>query len=155
VGDEYDKAEAEYWATFPAISITRGGIQYKTKENEQMKTTDELMKERDELMQRAQKLDDAIINRHNYGDDPFRNGDILKIMMTYEGSRGSYTYACVKARGRFYLTGKVQAKMVRTFLGENVSYDDVSAGWTWEHFVAWLAVGDASVWRVSKLEKVL
>lgn len=116
-----------------------------------MKTMAELEREREAKQRELDELDRRINTRTAYGDDPFRNGDILKIMMTYPSGGGSYTYACVKARGRFYLTGRVQAK--RTFIGPD--FTDIENGWTWEHFVAWLAAGDASVWRVSKLEKVL
>ena len=120
-----------------------------------MKTMADLEREREAKQRELNELDRRINTRTAYGDDPFRNGDILKIMMTYPSGGGSYTYAAVKARGRYFLTGRVQGK--RAFVGlEDYSDDsDVENGWTWEHFVAWLAIGDASVWRVSKLEKVL
>ena len=122
-----------------------------------MKTMAELEREREAKQRELDELDRRISSRVSYGDDPFRNGDILKIMMTYPPSsksitQGSYTYVAIKVANRFYLTGKVQ----RTILNQEMSEIDARRmGWMWEHFVAWLAAGDASVWRVSKLEKVL
>jgi hypothetical protein len=112
----------------------------------------ELERERETKQRELDELDRRINTRTAYGDDPFRNGDILKVMMTYPSGGGSYTYVALKAAGRFYLTGKIQ----RTILNQEMSETDARRmGWTWEQLVAWLAAGDASVWRVSKLEKVL
>lgn len=134
------------------FSINRGGIRFPTQdEGIRMKTNEQLLTEANRLREEAERLETIAEQRNDYGADPFKNGTVLKIDMKYRTGRQSYTYGAIKIAGRFYLTGKVQAKP--TFLGED--HSDVARGWTWENFVAWLAQGDATVWKAGKLEQVL
>lgn len=127
-----------------------------TTKEKNMKTNEQLMAERDALLLKAAELEKRVTQRETYGEDPFKNGDMLKIMITYGTSDVSYTYAGIKIRNRFYLSGKVQSQ--RTFLNPRGVADDstppLNVGWTYDHLVAWLAAGDASVWIVEKLKKV-
>lgn len=143
--------EHDYYDYFPEIAVRRGGIQYPTRGTQVIKTKEELTKERERLAAELTRVEEKIDSRNRYGDDPFKNGDMLKIMMTFPTGGGSYTYAAVKARGRYYLTGRVQT--TRTFLGE----DDTAVrnGWSYEQFISWLASSeDARVWRVKAIERI-
>jgi len=137
---------------FPEFSVRRGGIQYGTRGSKvTIKTKDELTRERDRLTAELLRIDEKIQSRERYGEDPFKNGDILKIQITFTGGGGSYTYVAVKARGRYFMSGRAQ--QVRTFLG---THDEPTpAGWTYTQLVSWLASAeDASVWRVKNVERV-
>lgn len=118
-----------------------------------MRTREQLEREREARQRELDELDRRIAARDGYGDDPFKNGDIIKVIMTYPPTDAkAYTYAVVKAAGLFYLTGRVQRTSLNAELSE---IDGRRTGWKWDQFVAWLAAGDASVWRASKLERIL
>jgi hypothetical protein len=150
----YGDAEESYdfVRDFPTFSVRRGGIRHETKGSTMpVKTKDELARERDRLAAELAQVDERIKSRDRFGHDPFLNGDMLKIQITFPGGGGTYTYAAVKARGRYFLTGRIQS--TRTFLGADDTA--VTRGWTYDQFVAWLAsADDARVWRVAKVERI-
>jgi len=112
-----------------------------------IKTKDELTKERERLAAELARVEEKLESRDRFGEDPFKNGDMLKIMITFPSGSGSYTYAAVKARGRYFLSGRIQ----RT----DVFGTDQVAGWTYDKLVSWLAsADDARVWRVKHMERV-
>jgi len=188
MGDEYDRAEAEYWSgdygiprshyeLMPSISINRGGIQFplqttsptvsgaldivKTfetsypsfhewaiaKENP-VRATEDILAEAKAMRAEADRLERIASEREKYGVDPFKNGTVLKVDMRYRTGNRSYSYAVIKAGNRYYLSGRMSGDTI-TAAGE------VSRGMTWDNFVAWLAQGDATVWRARQLERVL
>lgn len=150
-----------YGILTPEIQTTRGGIQFPTYEspvlhvtkgNDKMRTSEDLLSEAENLRLQAERLEQIADQRAKYGDDPFKNGAVLKIDMKYreEGrARGrSYSYSVIKTAGRFWLSGRLIPQNGVTAVSPNT-------GWTWEQFVAWLAQGDATVWRAKGLEQVL
>lgn len=110
-----------------------------------MKTSEELISEAENLRLQAARLEEIAEQRAKYGEDPFKNGTVLIIDMKYRGSRRSFKYAALKIGGGYFLTGKVGAG--HTHPGAD--------GMTWTNLVAWLAQGDATVWRAKSLEQVL
>lgn len=112
-----------------------------------MKTNEQLLTEAEQLREQALHLERVAAEREKYGTDPFKNGTVLKVDMKYRTGNRSYAYAVIKIAGRFYLSGKMGAQPddLRSAVG----------GMTWENFVAWLAQGDATVWRAKSLEQVL
>ena len=127
------------------------------KGQDQMQTIEQLQAKAQAAREEAERFEAAIAARAAYGEkDPFKNGTIFKVEMRYRTSKATYTYAVIKIAGRYWLTGKVQ--QARTFLGvvEDASeLEGKRVGWTWDNFVAWLAQGDATVWRAKELEQVL
>jgi hypothetical protein len=130
--------------------LPRDGIQFPMAERiaremeTSMRTNEDIMAEAQALRDKAEQLERITEERDKYGEDPFKNGTILKVEMRYRtGSRRSFAYAVIKVAGRFYLSGKMGG----------TSHDQV--GYSWENFVAWLAQGDATVWRAKQLEQVL
>lgn len=121
----------------------------KLKEYAEMKQNEDILAEAQKLRDQAEELERRVAQREKYGADPFKNGEILKVEMKYRGTRITYTYAVVKTAGRFWLTGKLMGREAIE------SGSPVTSGWTWDHFVAWLAQADASVWRAERLSKVL
>jgi hypothetical protein len=150
--DGYDDGHYDFVRDFPAFSVRRGGIQFKTRGPEvTVKTKDELMRERDRIAAELLNIEAKLDSRERYGEDPFHNGDMLKIQISFPGGGGTYTYAAVRARSKFYLTGRIQS--TRTFLGSDDTA--VTRGWTYDQLVSWLATAeDARVWRVAKVERV-
>jgi len=137
----------------PEIQVNRGGIRWPTQdEGEMMRTSQDLITEAENLRQQAERLEAIAEQRAKYGEDPFKNGTVLKVDMKYRTGNRSYAYAVIKVGGRFYLSGRMSA------IGTGSSMpatSDASRGLTWENFVAWLAQGDATVWRARSLEQVL
>lgn len=122
---------------YPAFTEYAKGVQ--------MQNDQDLLTQAEELRDQAAKLERIVAEREKYGDDPFKNGTILKVEMRYRtGSRRSFTYGVVKVGGKFYLSGK---------LGQPTSVAQ-GLGWTWEQFVAWLSQGDATVWQAKSLVQV-
>jgi hypothetical protein len=174
MGDEYDYAEAAYWQeqTENAIaksqlSINRDGIQWASdsptvdeaqqlvsKFNEafprvkeranKMRTKEQLLADAKAKRDEADQLERIATERDKYGTDPFKNGTMLRVDMKYRTGNRSYAYAVIKVAGRFYLSGRMGA-----------TTHDANSGMTWDNFVAWLAQGDATVWRAKQLEQVL
>lgn len=136
----------------PNISIKRGGIQFPTQEERQrMRTSEDLITEAENLRQQAERLEEIASQRSKYGEDPFKNGTVLKIDMKYRTGTRSYAYAVIKVGGHFYLSGRMS-----TAAGADaVATGDAARGFTWEQFVAWLAQGDATVWQAKSLTQVL
>lgn len=131
------------------ISVRRGGIQWPTEdERQKMKTNNELLSEAENLRLQAERLEQIAAQREKYGDDPFKNGAVLKVDMKYRDTHRTYAYGVVKTAGRFWLSGRLIPQT-------GVTAVPINAGWTWEQFVAWLAQGDATVWRARGLEQVL
>ena len=122
-----------------------------------MQTVADLEAKREAALAEAQRLEEAIKAREAYGDkDPFKNGVVLKVEMRYPPSRTTYTYAVIKIAGRFWLSGRMQVTAGGGIAnGTVVELDGKRNGWTWDNFVAWLAHGDATVWRATGLEQVL
>jgi hypothetical protein len=194
MGDEYEAAEAAYWenqeqyeadaelhrmygasiprdhySLMPAISITRGGIQWpistaspavtgtihqstgwtthnKTEEMH-VQNDQDILTQAEELRAEAERLERIVAEREKYGEDPFKNGTVLKVEMRYRtGSRRSFAYGVVKVGGKFYLTGKL--------VNARTTGSDTASGFTWEQFVAWLSQGDATVWQAKSLQQV-
>jgi hypothetical protein len=117
-----------------------------TRRNEEVaKTKTDLERERDALQEQIANVELKIASREKFGPDPFKNGDILKIMMTFQHSTTvTYTYAAIKIRNRFWLSGKMGASTA----SQN--------GWTYDALVAWFASADqVSVWKMSRAEQVL
>lgn len=154
INDDYESfVEAEYLQdAYQALSIQRGGIQFPT-ENERttMKTNEQLLTEAEQLREQALHLERVAAERENYGADPFKNGTVLKVDMKYRSGNRSYAYAVIKIGGRFYLSGR----MGTGSNGSITSDGRAASGMTWDNFVAWLAQGDATVWRAKGLEQVL
>lgn len=160
-----------YGILMPEIQTTRSGIQFPTTDEakdlvkkfdetfprikeigQKMRQTDDLLAEAENLRLQAERLERIADQRQKYGDDPFKNGVVLKIDMRYRETstaRGrSYSYSVIKTAGRFWLSGRLIPQNGATAVSPNT-------GWTWEQFVAWLAQGDATVWRAKGLEQVL
>lgn len=118
-----------------------------TRRNEAMpaKTKTDLERERAALQDQLAAVETKIASREKFGPDPFKNGDILKIMITFRhNTTVTYTYAAIKIRNRFYLSGR----MGKTTAEAN--------GWTYDALVAWFAAADQiSVWKMSRAEQVL
>lgn len=147
----YDEVTDTFYATGRSFLNPRGTAVART-ERATMQTIDELTAKRDAALAEADKLQAAIKTRESYGTtDVFKNGTLLKVEMRYPPAKTTYTYAVIKVAGRYWLTGKMQQKNGVV----TVPTDGKTAGWTWENFVAWLAQGDATVWRVTDLEQVL
>lgn len=181
MGDEYDRAEDEYWALgyaqnaprggaqvrlettshgvtggyfdwsdvntlMPEMSITRGGIQFPQRENDDMRSNEDILAEAEAMRLEAERLERMVTEREKYGADPFKNGTVLKVDMRYRTGNRSYAYAVIKIAGKFYLSGRI---------GSNMSVDTKTGGMTWENFVAWLSQGDATVWQAGGLKQVL
>src|SRR6185436_2978275 len=120
-----------------------------------MQTKEQLQAKAQAAREEAEKYEAAIAAREAYGDkDPFKNGTIFKVEMRYRGNRATYTYAVIKIAGRYWLTGRVQQPATFTD-GAASELEGKRTGWTWDNFVAWLAQGDATVWRAKELEQVL
>lgn len=117
-----------------------------TKEGKHMRSTQDLLTEAEELRDQAAKLEKIAAEREKYGEDPFKNGTVLKVEMKYRTSPRSFTYGVVKGGGKFYLTGKL--------VNARTTGSDTAAGFTWEQFVAWLSQGDATVWQAKNLQQV-
>jgi hypothetical protein len=147
------------------FKMTRGGIQFPTREEashlvekfnetfprvkemgQRMRTTEEILAEAEEHRLQAERLEQIAEQRAKYGEDPFKNGTVLKIEMKYRTGRMSYTYGVIKIGGKFYFSGK---------MGNAAEEGQRATGKTWEQFVAWLSQGDATVWRARSLEQVL
>lgn len=149
-----DTSSVPTWMTFhdddfSAHRARRAHPRIKQKEDEKMKTINELTAERDEALAKANEIAAVIEQREKMGTDPFKNGAILKVEMRYPPSRTTYTYAVIKVAGRFWLTGKMQQRD-----GVLAELDGKRNGWSWENFIAWLAQGDASVWQAQNLEQI-
>lgn len=152
------------YSLMPALSINRGGIQFSaaspsvtgagqhfvdtatTKGSNDMRNTQDLLTEAEELRDQAAQLEKIAAEREKYGEDPFKNGTVLKVDMKYRTSVRSFAYGVVKVGGKFYLTGKL--------VNANTNGSDVARGFTWEQFVAWLSQGDATVWQAKNLQQV-
>lgn len=117
-----------------------------TKEGKHMRNTQDLLTEAEELRDQAAQLEKIARERDKYGDDPFKNGTVLKVDMKYRTSPRSFAYGVVKVGGKFYLTGKL--------VNAHTTGSDTAAGFTWEQFVAWLSQGDATVWQAKSLQQV-
>lgn len=118
------------------------------RETNDMQTKEQLEAKRNAAVAEAERLTEAIMAREKYGvKDPFKNGTVLKVEMRYSSSNVTYTYGVIKVASRYWLSGKVQQGIAEL--------EGRRAGWTWENFVAWLAAGDATVWRATGLEQVL
>jgi len=122
-----------------------------------MQTKEQLQAKAQAAREEAERYEAALAAREVYGDkDLFKNGTIFKVEMRYRSSKATYTYAVIKIAGRYWLTGKVQAgDWIAAGQGEALQLEGRRSGWTWENFVAWLAQGDATVWRAKELEQVL
>jgi hypothetical protein len=158
---------AEMINAVPNLSIPRGGIQFPTTQElakdldekfnemfsqvkemgQKMKSSQELISEAENLRQQAERLEQIAEQRAKYGEDPFKNGTVFKVDMKYRDSNRSYAYAVIKVGGKFYLSGRMS--------GPSTIGGGTANGYTWENFVAWLAQGDATVWRARQLEQVL
>lgn len=117
-----------------------------TKEGKHMRNTQDLLTEAEELRDQAARLEKIAAERDKYGEDPFKNGTVLKVDMKYRTSPRSFAYGVVKVGGKFYLTGKL--------VNAHTTGSDTAAGFTWEQFVAWLSQGDATVWQAKNLQQV-
>lgn len=117
-----------------------------TKEGKHMRNTQDLLNEAEELRDQAAQLEKIAAERDKYGEDPFKNGTVLKVDMKYRTSPRSFAYGVVKVGGKFYLTGKL--------VNAHTTGSDTAAGFTWEQFVAWLSQGDATVWQAKNLQQV-
>jgi hypothetical protein len=150
IGYDYEDAMAYH-------ELTSRDHRHDRKTGSEMQTIEQLQAKAQAAREEAEKLEAAIAARAAYGDkDPFKNGTIFKVEMRYRSSKATYTYAVIKIAGRYWLTGKVQ--QTRTFLGvtdDATELEGKRVGWTWDNFVAWLAQGDATVWRAKELEQVL
>jgi len=145
----------EIYDLISQISIKRGGIRYPVKGQDQMQTIEQLQAKAQAAREEAEKFEAAIAARAAYGEkDPFKNGTIFKVEMRYRTGKATYTYAVIKIAGRYWLTGRVQKPLVFTD-GAASELEGKRTGWTWDNFVAWLAQGDATVWRAKELEQVL
>jgi hypothetical protein len=133
----------------PVISVQRDGIQWPTHDERQnMRTSDELRTEAENLRLQAERLEEIAAQRAKYGEDPFKNGTVLKIDMKYRDTARTYAYGAVKTAGRYWLSGRLIPQ-------NGVITASINTGWTWEQFVAWLAQGDATVWQAMSLRQVL
>lgn len=147
MGYDYDDAEIASYARPTLFKLTRG--------QDKMQTIEQLQAKAQAAREEAERFEAAIAARAAYGDkDPFKNGTIFKVEMRYRTSKATYTYAVIKIAGRYWLTGRVQKPLVFTD-GAASELEGKRTGWTWENFVAWLAQGDATVWRAKELEQVL
>jgi hypothetical protein len=154
--DEYFE-EAPTYIEYPQYSVRRGGIQFPTQDTleasadtgEKMKTNTQLATEAEQLRAEAERLEQILAAREEYGDDPFKNGAVLKVDMKYRGTTRSYAYAVIKTAGKFWLSGKLARTGVAT------AEDAQPTGMTWEQFVGWLSQGDATVWQAGGLRQVL
>lgn len=159
MGDEYDAAEAAYWANAEEFKVTGVGVYphycltsevhnvARPKETE-MRNDQDILTQAEELRAEAERLERIVAERKEFGADPFKNGDVLKVEMRYRtGSRRSFAYAVVKVAGKFYLSGR----LARAATDGSTS---IASGFTWEQFVAWLAQGDATVWQARALKQV-
>jgi len=136
----------EHYRMMPEIRVTRGGIQFPTKETA-VQNDQDILTQAEELRAEADRLEKIVAEREKYGADPFKNGDVLKVDMRYRtGSRRSFAYGVVKVAGKFYLTGRL--------VNANTNGSDTARGFTWEQFVAWLSQGDATVWQARALKQV-
>lgn len=163
----------EHYRMMPEISVKRGGIQFNVHSpavtgssrmyvgdaedsllgltpilgGKQMRNDQEILTQAEELRAEADRLEKIVAEREKYGDDPFKNGSVLKVDMRYRtGSRRSFAYAVIKVGGKFYLTGKL--------VNARTSGSDTASGFTWEQFVAWLSQGDATVWQAGSLKQI-
>jgi hypothetical protein len=109
-----------------------------------MRTNEQLLAQAKAKREEAEQLERIASERDKYGEDSFKNGTVLKVDMKYRTGNRSYAYAVIKIAGRFYLSGQMGA-----------TTHDANDGMTWDNFVAWLAQGDATVWRAKQLEQVL
>jgi len=120
---------------------------------QKMRTNEDLITEAENLRQQAERLEEIAAQRERYGEDPFRNGTVLKVDMKYRTGNRSYAYAVIKVGGKFYLSGRMSGPSTMDL--NVITTADHSRGYTWEQFVAWLAQGDATVWQASGLKQVL
>jgi hypothetical protein len=153
----------------PEISVKRGGIQWPhidesrnfvekiaplwqiKQEGQRMRATEDILAEAQSMRDEAARLEAIAEQRSKYGDDPFKNGTVLKVDMKYRTGNRSYAYAVIKVGGKFYLSGRMG-------VGGDVNVvatADSSRGYTWDNFVAWLSQGDATVWQAGSLKQVL
>lgn len=120
-----------------------------------MQTIEQLEAKRNAALAEAERYAEAIAARDRYGvKDPFKNGTVLKVEMRYNSGNTTYTYGVIKIASRYWLSGKVQHDHPNG-VSDASEFAGRRAGWTWENFVAWLAAGDATVWRAKELEQVL
>lgn len=161
MGDEYDQAEADYWENQEEYEFELELCCYVGDAEDsllgltpitggKMRTDQDLRTQAEELRAEAERLERIVAEREKYGEDPFKNGTVLKVDMKYRSGNRSYTYAVIKIGGRFYLSGRMMGQSTLTSVNT-----PTSAGYTWGNFVAWLAQGDATVWRAKSLEQVL
>jgi len=88
-------------------------------------TYDDRMAELDAEIERVERRL-ALAEAMSWEDDPFPDGATLLVRMNFTATPDkTYTYACLRAGGRWYTTSTRRSGMT-------------SAGLTWAHFLEWL-----------------
>lgn len=123
MGWDAEQAQDEYWAMTPA-QRARIIERYKPRQSD----IDTEIQRRLEAERANVEVERRMAIIKSYGEDPFRDGQVLSFTRTYAGSDVLYRYAAVRSVGRWYLTGARSPQ-----------------GLTWLQLATWLVSGDYPV----------